>query len=250
MNQPRMVDPLSTTSLRLDVTSLGNTLGTATGFTVEHRGRPFLITNWHAVRGRNADTGELLNATGAIPWELRMFCHAEPLGAYVAHVEPLYEPDGQTPRWIEHPRGQAVDVVALPLHLAGPARIHPLDLELANTDVAVQAAMPVSIIGYPFGLATGGAWPIWKTGHIASDPDLDYAGQPVFLIDATTREGMSGSPVVRRAHGGYRTTTGDYAIGIDGTRFLGVYSGRIHGESEIGRVWRPFLVNEILGRVP
>jgi hypothetical protein len=172
----------------------------------------------------------------------------------VQHAQQLQPGDlaglGTTPRWVEHPRGQAVDVVAVPLHLAGRARIHPLDLGLADSDVAVQAAMPVSIIGYPFGLAAGQVWPIWKTGHIASDPDLDYAGQPVFLIDATTRSGMSGSPVIRRAHGGYRARDGSYALGVDGTRFLGVYSGRIHGDSEIGRVWRPFLVNEILTRVP
>lgn len=251
MSQRRIrVDPLSAMSLRLQLTSLGNVLGTATGFTVAHRGRPFLITNWHVVRGRNPDTGELLTATGAIPRELRMYCHAEPLGTYIAHVEPLYGPDGHTPQWIEHPRGEAVDVVAVPLQLAGGARIHPLDLGLANADIAVEAAMPVSIIGYPFGLVTGGTWPIWKTGHIASDPDLDYDGQPAFLIDATTREGMSGAPVVRRAHGGYRTRDGNYSIGVDGTRFLGVYSGRIHGESEIGKVWRADLVNEILARVP
>ncbi|WP_337236881.1 hypothetical protein, partial [Salmonella enterica] len=30
------------------------------------------------------------------------------------------------------------------------------------------------------------------------------------------------------------------------TRFLGIYAGRIHGQSEIGRVWRPFVIQEII----
>jgi hypothetical protein len=34
-------------------------------------------------------------------------------------------------------------------------------------------AMLISVIGYPQGLAAGKSWPIWKIGHIASDPDID-----------------------------------------------------------------------------
>lgn len=30
-------------------------------------------------------------------------------------------------------------------------------------------------------------------------------------------------------------------------KFLGVYSGRIHGDVELGRVWRPQVIDEILG---
>ena len=57
---------------------------------------------------------------------------------------------------------------------------------------------------------------------------------------------MSGSPVVMRADS-YQTSSGNYRLagGIQ-TRFLGVYAGRIHGESEVGRVWRPFLIREII----
>ena len=83
----------------------------------------------------------------------------------------------------------------------------------------------------------------------ASDPGLDYDGRPAFLIDATTRGGMSGSPVVLRLHGGYRTSENNYIMaGGTTTRFIGVYSGRIHGQAEIGRVWRPHVIPEILQR--
>jgi hypothetical protein len=126
---------------------------------------------------------------------------------------------------------------------------YPLDLAFARTDVLVQPAMTVSIIGYPLGLTAHGAWPIWKTGHIASEPDLDYNDMPCFLVDATTREGMSGSPVVLRFWGGYPKRDGSKTIGGSVTSFLGIYSGRIHKDSEIGLVWRPRVIGEILAEV-
>jgi hypothetical protein len=112
-------------------------------------------------------------------------------------------------------------------------------------------AMPVSIIGFPLGLTGPGVFPIWKTGHIASDPDLDYGGTPSFLIDATTRGGMSGSPVVLRLTGGFEMRKGGFILAGSGisTLFLGVYSGRLNDQSEIGKVWKPQLVSEILAQI-
>ncbi|WP_017630954.1 hypothetical protein [Vibrio sp. 624788] len=44
-------------------------------------------------------------------------------------------------------------------------------------------AMPVSVIGYPFGLSAGANWPIWKTGNIASDHGIDFeVNRPAFLM--------------------------------------------------------------------
>ena len=125
--------------------------------------------------------------------------------------------------------------------------IYPLDLELAYTDMVMAPALPVSVIGYPLGLTSGDYLPIWKTGHIASDPDIDFQqGSPAFLIDATTKGGMSGSPVVMRLTN-FLTKSGLYRMDTDmSTRFLGIYSGRIQELSDIGKVWRPFVIKEIL----
>ena len=110
--------------------------------------------------------------------------------------------------------------------------------------------MPISVIGYPLGLTAAEGWPIWKTGHIASDPDIDFqVGRPAFLIDATTKSGMSGAPVVLRLDryptkdGGSQTLIGGMA-----TKFTGVYAGRILVDSDVGRVWRPFVITEIFER--
>ena len=49
------------------------------------------------------------------------------------------------------------------------------------------------IIGFPCGRSSTGKMPIWKTAHMAPEYDLDVEGARAFLIDATTREGMSGA---------------------------------------------------------
>jgi hypothetical protein len=63
----RLIDPLTVTALRLETRAGSGGLGVATGFVVMHLGRPYLITNWQVVAGRNAETGELLSPTGAAP---------------------------------------------------------------------------------------------------------------------------------------------------------------------------------------
>lgn len=242
------ISDLSAQSIFLELTADDKNLGSATGFIVEHGEKPYLITNWHVVTGKNPDTQDSIGVY--YPDEIVIFHHAKNrLGTWVKKVEPLENLAGN-PRWIEHPRGSQVDVVALPLSSVDDAiQLYPLNLSLANTDLKIEPAMEVSIIGYPFGLHSG-RWPIWKTGHIATDPDLNYGDGPSFLIDATTRPGMSGSPVVIRKWGGSHDRAGNYRISNGAiTRFLGIYSGTIYDTSEIGKVWRPEVIGEILNRI-
>ncbi len=246
---PATIDPLSIRSLFIELLASGKRLGSATGFAVEHRGSYFLITNWHVLSGCHADTGAAFSESGAVPDEIRIFHHGTTLGTWLTRTEFLSTDQG-TQRWIEHPNGRAVDVAAVPLDsIDNDIQIHAFDLSLADTDIVPEIAMPVSIIGFPLGLTGSGKLPIWKTGHIASEPQIDYNDQPAFLIDATTRSGMSGSPVLLRTSGDYKTKSGIGVIASSGicTLFLGVYAGRLHEESEIGKVWRPHVITELLG---
>lgn len=77
--------------------------------------------------------------------------------------------------------------------------------------------------------------------------EANVAGdRPAFLIDATTKPAMSGSPVFARRVGGWASSTG-FNVGGEATRFLGVYSGRLPDEvdASIGFVWKPSAVEEI-----
>lgn len=246
---PAKIDPLSVRSLYLFLAKGNKVLSTATGFVVEKNKNHYLITNWHVLSGRNPQTNQPIDPNGVTPDRVHVVHHAKNLGTWVTKTkaEMLYDKKGKR-RWVEHKNGRAVDVVALPLkNLTKDVQVYPLDLSLADADVVPQVAMPVSIIGFPLGLTSARFFPIWKTGHIASDPDLDYNSEPLFLIDATTRGGMSGSPVVLRMTGGYKKRNGNtvYGSGMV-TLFLGIYSGRLSVDSEIGKVWRPQLIKEIL----
>lgn len=242
------IDPLSLTSLYLKLNVNGSGLSTATGIVVEYDGKYFLITNWHVLSGRNPETGQPMSPTAGIPNEVRIAHHIKSrLGEWRFHGESLQASDG-SPRWISHPDGSNVDVAALELQNIQPdTQLYPFDLGLADVDVLLQPAMDVSVIGFPLGLRPNAFFPIWKTGHIATDPDLPYGGKPAFLIDATTRSGMSGSPVVIRTQGAYTDSSHNYVVtGGTLTKFLGLYSGRIHDEIEIGCVWRPHVISELL----
>lgn len=242
-----IIDSSSVTSLFLELVHNNQTIGSASGFVVEFNNNYYLVTNWHVVSGRNPATNQPLFQREITPTYLHITHHSSVrLGTWIRRMESLLNEDG-TSRWLEHQQGGNIDVILLPLqNIDSEIKIYPFDLNLAKTDMIPEPAMPVSIIGYPLGIATGGNFPIWKTGHIASDPDLNYNNLPVFLIDATTRGGMSGSPVILRSSGGYRTRSGATILAGDtNTLFLGIYSGRIDEVSEIGMVWRPVLIDEI-----
>lgn len=256
MNAQRkiFIDPLSCVSLFIQPKVNGIGLASATGFIVNANGINYLITNWHVVTGRSAETEKPLSDSAGIPDTIKIVHHhCSGLGAWKITDEPLFDADGNK-RWIEHPNhndSSKIDVIALPLSCEEDVKFFPLDLSLAETDLIPRTAMAVSIIGYPKGLSTGGHWPIWKTGHIASDPDIDYQDKPAFLIDATTRTGMSGSPVLLRSNGGFETRSGTHIIagGIT-TLFLGIYSGRISKDIEVGMIWRYNIIRDILSIPP
>jgi len=257
------IDPLSKCSLLLELSMDGNPLGTATGFVINAGGKHHLITNWHVVTGRHPDTNKNL-IDGKNPTEVTILHHAaNDLSSWIKRTEPLYTRDGDQ-CWLEHPHGRPIDVIALPLqHIDTDIAIYPMELSLFDREIIATPAMPASIIGYPSNLTKAGGGPIWKTGHIASDPDIDYKDPyqdynpiPAFLIDAITRPGMSGSPVVLRLVGGYYVRDSNSAIGYvqsgrPETRFLGVLSAGMYndkiGLAEICLVWRPQIIHDICG---
>jgi len=223
-------------------------IGRATGFVVNHRSSHFLITNWHVVTGRHPSTGEPSRADGQTPTHLAIYHHGDRLGSWRRVIEELYTPEG-APAWLEHPNGRGVDVAAVRIEPREGVTFHPLPLDLADADIRVEPAMQVSIIGFPLGLVSQGDLPVWKTGHIATEPDLDFDDKKIFLVDATTRSGMSGAPVIVRLRSGYQTRSGSFPISARPiTRFLGVYSGRLPRDSELGKVWRPENITEIISR--
>lgn len=248
-NNNSFLDPLSVKSLFLEqVDEKKEIIGCATGFIFQYNSKNYLITNWHVVTGRDPSNNQILDKLGRTPTSIQIWHNAEKLGAWESRIEPLFS--GEKKNWIEHPKGRDVDVVALPLtQVDSVITLYPFDLKLADTDMIPMVGMPISIIGFPQCMSGPGKMAIWKTGHIATEPDFDYNGEPFFIIDATTRQGMSGSPVVLRLTGGYQTRTGGTVMATSGmrTKFLGIYSGQ-WTISELGKVWFPKVIYELLNK--
>lgn len=242
----------SVASLLLIQRANGQDLGSATGFVVERTGTPYLITNWHVVSGRDPRTGANLHPSGAWPDQLVVAQNvAGKLGNWELKPEDLNDADGNS-RWLEHPvHGRKVDVVALPLENTTGVDLHSYDPWAEGLDVALGVSRGLSIIGFPFGLTGGGAFGIWVQGTIATEPEIDFEGLPSFLIDSRTRQGQSGSPVIFYSDGGMvPMADGSTAItGGEVTKLMGVYSGRINAQSDLGIVWKASVIADILATV-
>lgn len=100
------------------------------------------------------------------------------------------------------------------------AHLRPISLDdVASPSVYenLDVTAAVLFVGFPDGRFDHKHFlPIMRRGYVATSPELDFDGEPVFLIDASVFPGSSGSPVF---------TVGDGLIG--GTpplKFLGVIS--------------------------
>lgn len=257
------IDPLSSVSIYLEgikkLYGRDQVTGSATGFILEENSKYYLITNWHVITNRNpadstANLVKVKNKDGtesridiADPEKIRVYFHGKELGTWIPTALNLYE-EGKK-KWLEHPLGRRIDVVALPLNFTKDQKdeisLYSINFEDYNDDIVKYPSINLSIIGFPLGFSSFGRFPIWKTGQLASDFDLNFDNLPVFLIDAATRGGMSGSPVIIRQRGATYTRN-SFGMGGQVQQFLGVYSGRLPGDSDIGIVWKVKCLEEII----
>lgn len=237
-------------SLLIEMRFNGQSLSTGTGFVVLNKlGRAFLLTNRHNVTGRHQETGSPLSATGGIPNEIGVLHNSlNGLGQWIRKFQSLLSSTG-TPLWMEHPTlGPRADFAAVPLQDLSGVQLHPYDTHNPGVPISLGPSDTISVIGFPFGMTAGGAFAVWATGFLASEPEVDFSDLPIQLIDCRSRQGQSGSPVVAyRAGGAYSTTNGSQVMnGIPVLRLIGIYSGRINTESDLGIVWKVSALDELV----
>jgi Trypsin-like peptidase domain len=246
------VDPTSLVSLLATTVASSIPLATATAFLWRHGDKTLLVSNWHVLSGRAPATGQPLDKQGGgIPEVIRVGHHHEHnLGVWTDRDHKLYDDEGNA-LWRMHPRGQDVDIAILEIKQPTGTRAFFVN------DIKQQERMPllvtseIFVVGFPFGIKTAGALPIWKRASIASEPEVDIRGLPFFFADTATRGGMSGSPVVMQAFGQFVDANGTVNLTAQmNTRFVGVYSGRIGAEDELraqlGMVWRKEALLEVI----
>lgn len=254
-----------------------NGMSDGSAFIYRLEGKDQLVTARHNVTGRHWQTNNFLSDRFTVnPSHLRVMFFANspeewalspladnPRSAQAQvllklYLIPLIGEDWE-PIWKQHPQlGGDMDVAVVPFNAPADAVIKSWETTGPRTGPE-EAAWPqlspgqdVFIIGYPYKLSVGPLLPLWIRGTVASDPPFGYqaAGKsyPLWLIDARTREGNSGAPVMRyRPPGSFvMRNNGAMArtIGSD-SDLLGVYSGRTSKESDLGFVWRIDEVDEI-----
>jgi hypothetical protein len=241
------LDSLSFQNLKLELYSNYENIGTATGFVIEKNHKYYLITNLHVVSGVDYFSQATIDPQLRKPNIIAIWHNAQVLGNWTRIAENLYDSNNNK-QWIEcSVADKILDLVALPLkNTPKEVKLYPFHLNQYNENIIILPGFALSIIGFPFGLSSDGELAIWKTGHLASDFDIDANGLPLFMIDATTRPGMSGSIVVLRMSP-YLEKDGTHS-GI-GTRFLGIYTAQSNLE-EIGFVLKPIALKLLFDKLP
>jgi hypothetical protein len=147
-------------------------------------------------------------------------------------------------RWIEHPSwGKEADLVALPISKRPDIVFHPYSVD-GLSHLLIEPAQTVSIVGFPFGEKTGASFAVWATGFVASEPSINHGKRPVFLVDCRGRKGQSGSPVI--LHRNLKDIINEGIPEEERSILLGIYSGRINEESDLGIVWKAYMIAELV----
>lgn len=284
-------DPLSFVSLRISMYFNDKKLATGTAFIYLYEEKPYIITNWHNVSGREPSTLKAKHSACAIPnrifVEVPFIYHETSSIIWKEHQVPIYQDEGDSPSrtiWYEHPLHRyKVDVVAIPVHedevfsplksywhgsQSAKKRSGQIESSIENTICPATApclnlslvrfnpGQGVFVLGFPEGMTGGANFPVWKRGSIASEPYLDIDDLPKIFIDTATRAGMSGAPVYVHETGRWETEVGGglkrsngSSFGIQGRRFIGVYSGRVGDDTfqaQLGVVWKHSVIDEII----
>jgi hypothetical protein len=182
----------------------------------------FLVTNYHVVTGRTP-----LSKEAPLGDRVQFLIHEDRADlARVRHLElPLYDATHQ-PLWVGSETAPDADVVMLPLPPSVYAGVALFVFTEAHThgDIKMRPTSGATLLGYPYGFAdTAHDLPVWKTGHIASEPSVDFDNRPLFLVDVSAFPGMSGSPVLAVANGIYENEDGQMRSGRV-LKLLGIFS--------------------------
>jgi trypsin-like peptidase len=222
----------------------------------------FLVTNYHVVTGRPP-----LTPGPRAGDRIRFILHENPAElTRVRQIElPLYDPRGD-PLWVVSEAVPKADVVLVPVPPEAYRDISLLVFTEAHTrgDIRIRPSSGATLLGYPYGFYDESHFlPVWKTGHVASEPSVDFNDLPTFLVDVSAFPGMSGSPVLAVANGIYESEDGTMRSGRV-LKLLGIFSAmpvvrekkpaEVNGLAEtqtteinlqLGYVWKAALIADV-----
>lgn len=198
-----------------------------TGFYYEQKGSAqdvilFLVTNYHVLTGYSPKETNPPKGDNII-----FYFHKDIKNpGDVKQISlPLFTKNGKA-IWLRSKEFPHADIAIIPLaaSLYDDVIVSVISEDWTKRDIKVRPTSTITLIGYPYGYYDKKNWlPVWKTGSIASEPDVDFEGKPLFLVDISAFPGMSGSPAFAIAYGAYETIAGPTTAGHV-QKFLGVYA--------------------------
>jgi len=244
-----------------------------TGFYYEQRDSSqnvilFLVTNYHVLTGYSPKETNPPKGDNII-----FYFHKDVKNpGDVKQIKlPLFTKNGKA-IWLRSKEFPHADIAIIPLgvSLYDDLIVSVISEDWAKGDIKVRPTSTITLIGYPYGYYDKKNWlPVWKTGSIASEPDVDFEGKPLFLVDISAFPGMSGSPAFAIAYGAYETIAGPTTVGHV-QKFLGIYASmqmlkeekyleEIISESKLGLVvskslelayiWKASLIMKIIKEI-
>ncbi|WP_461449880.1 trypsin-like peptidase domain-containing protein [Mucilaginibacter sp.] len=242
------IDQLSLSSCYTIATNGTKELWNASGFFIIVKDKVYFITNNHVVGDDFAKTEYIRDhhhslPVDSIPDKLKIRVYSGKINSTFNVELPLINRNKvlYIKFWEDSPNNlKPMDVVAIPvddvtkIQLNNTIEFQSKDI---NEDLKLAPSGELFIIGFPFNYGQYNAYPIFKRGTIATEPNLEIINNYSFNIDATTRSGMSGSPVVFEGNL-YNTKSGTALSAGSGAIFLvGIYSAQNY-YMEIGTVWK------------
>ena len=183
----------------------------------------YLVTSYHVLTGSSPSAEHKPPQGDSITFQ---FHRSEAVPGDVKNVHlPLFTKD-EKPVWITSPSCPEADVAVIPLlnSLYTDCDVKALSPDWAEKgDITIRPATTVTLVGYPDGFYDKtNALPVWQTGCVASEPEIDFDAKPLFLIDTAAVPGMSGAPVFAISYGIYQRKDG--SIKGEVQKFLGLYA--------------------------
>lgn len=240
-----------------------NKIASGSGFIVKYRGT-YLVTARHNLTGRDQNTDICISPNGGIPNKVVIECRTrmqipgtkDTFAAPVRKINlDLYK--DESPQWLEHPiLGKTADIAVIPLNEIDDAIGFDIEDEVViNYGDKSEKFKPkfemmdsLVVCGYPFGQSSGNSFPIWCDARLASEYYYNIEGKPIFFVDCRARMGQSGSAVFHWSSE-FRSDNPAMSWAMRPNKaayVMGVYSGRINKESDIGIVWKISCVRDII----
>jgi len=182
----------------------------------------FLVTNHHVLTGSAPNENKPPIGDNVI-----FFFHKDENATGVLKQVrfPLFTKN-QDPIWISSKSCPEADVAIIPLvsSLYQDCKVFGISEDWTKAPIKVRPTSRVTLVGYPYGYEDKvNSLPIWKTGSIASEPNVDFMGKPLFVVDVSAFPGMSGSPAFAISYGMYEMESGGTTAG-NVQKFLGIYA--------------------------